>query len=450
MLKKELPGTKLLLIDDLHPEDLAMLQALYSRSAESAEDHIQKIRDAGSGKFMNKFYVGYNHKSIADCGSTTFFLEGVSMFAAKAIQDWPLYSGQETSTRYIDMSKQRIIDPVGTTSSAEILSKWMDFYRSSQEPVASEVRRRYPQNEGEKDGDYAGAVKARTFDILRGFLPSGICTQLSWHTNLRQAGDHIKGLSYHPAAEIRNIGLALQEMLKEKYPSTATVNAAAVTGVTGNENLREFWENKASYALTYTSSFGFPGVQGGEARFSTTVKKEYFAEFSSLLKTRPRGCVLPHVMSDLGQCSFAFLLDFGSFRDIQRHRNGVCRMPLLTLEDGFEPWYIDQLPEDLRKKATELIIEQEASIKLVLDMIDRQYYIPMGYRVPCQITYGLPATVYVLETRSSKTVHPTLRRVIQEGVKQFEERFPNIALHVDRDPDGWTVRRGTQTITEKK
>src|SRR5579862_1764173 len=110
MLKKELPGTKLLLIDDLHPEDLAMLQALYSRSFESAEVHIRKILDGGSGKFMNKFYVGFNHKSIADCGSTTFFLEGVSMFTAKAVQDWPLYAGQETSTRYIDMSKQRIVD----------------------------------------------------------------------------------------------------------------------------------------------------------------------------------------------------------------------------------------------------------------------------------------------------------------------------------------------------
>ena len=30
----DLPGTKLLLVDDLAPEDLAMLHALYSRSAE--------------------------------------------------------------------------------------------------------------------------------------------------------------------------------------------------------------------------------------------------------------------------------------------------------------------------------------------------------------------------------------------------------------------------------
>src|SRR5271170_5042653 len=90
-------GTKLLLIDDLAPEDLAMLQALYSRSAESAEMHLEKVRQAGSGKFMSKFYIGYNHKSIADCGTTTFFIEGVSMLTAKAIQDWALYSGQETS-----------------------------------------------------------------------------------------------------------------------------------------------------------------------------------------------------------------------------------------------------------------------------------------------------------------------------------------------------------------
>ncbi|MCK4744611.1 FAD-dependent thymidylate synthase, partial [Candidatus Parcubacteria bacterium] len=96
--------------DEFNPEDIAMMQALYSRSPKSAEEHAEKVKKSGSGKFMEKFYVGYGHQSIADCGSTTIFIEKVSILADKAIQDWPLYSGQETSTRYIDMSKQQIID----------------------------------------------------------------------------------------------------------------------------------------------------------------------------------------------------------------------------------------------------------------------------------------------------------------------------------------------------
>src|SRR3954470_12887396 len=119
---------KTFIYDEFTPEDMAMMQALYSRSASSVEEHAEKVKKSGSGKFMERYYVGYGHASIADCGSTTVFVEDVSMLVAKAIQDWPLYSGQETSSRYIDMSKREIKDPLGTKQSKAVLDAWMKFY----------------------------------------------------------------------------------------------------------------------------------------------------------------------------------------------------------------------------------------------------------------------------------------------------------------------------------
>ena len=72
--------------DDLPPETVAMLQSLYSRSPRSVLQHIDKAR-ANAASFMGDFYVGYGHKSIGDCGTTSIFIEGVSMLAAKAIQE---------------------------------------------------------------------------------------------------------------------------------------------------------------------------------------------------------------------------------------------------------------------------------------------------------------------------------------------------------------------------
>ena len=40
-------------VDDLHPEDAAMLQALYSRSPASVEEHLEKVKAAGSGEFID-------------------------------------------------------------------------------------------------------------------------------------------------------------------------------------------------------------------------------------------------------------------------------------------------------------------------------------------------------------------------------------------------------------
>ncbi len=103
--------------DDLPPESEAMVQALYSRSPASVVEHLRKVEEVGADQFMGTYYVGYGHRSIGDCGTTTLFIEEVTMLDAKAIQDWPLYRGQEASTRYMDFSKAVIHDPLKTASS---------------------------------------------------------------------------------------------------------------------------------------------------------------------------------------------------------------------------------------------------------------------------------------------------------------------------------------------
>lgn len=443
---------KLRIVDDLTPEDEAMLQALYSRSAESVDTHLEKVKQSGSGKFMSTFYVGYGHKSIADCGTTTMFIEGVSLLAAKAIQDWPLYNGQETSTRYIDMSKQHIVDPFGTPESKVVLDRWMEFYKTKQDAVGAILRARYPKREEEKQTSYDGAIKARTFDILRGFLPAGITTQLSWHTNLRQAGDHLAGLAHHPAAEIQEIAHRLREELGAKYPSSGGgLSLATVSGVSNKDTeaqlVRREWEEKVARDFTYSAV-----TESGQFSMNTNFRLR--GKHEEMLRTRPRGCVLPHFMTDLGQAHVEFLLDFGSFRDLQRHRNGVCHMPMLDTSYGFEPWYLEQLVE-LRGEAETLIDEQRFEInKLGMNSgpsrhIARQYYTALGFRVPCNVTYALPALLYVMELRAGKTVHPTLRKQVHAMVRAFRRDFPDIALHVDLDPDDWDVRRGEQTITAR-
>lgn len=452
---------KLRIVDDLDPEDLAMLQALYSRSAEGVDVHLEKVKQTGSGKFMSSFYVGYGHKSIADCGSTTMFIEGVSLLAAKAVQDWPLYSGQETSTRYIDMSKQPIIDPIGTPESKSILDAWMTFYTENQDRVAGILIKRYPKRPDEKDETYARAITARTFDVLRGFLPAGITTQLSWHTNLRQAGDHLTLLSHHPADEIREMSRGMGEMLMRSYPSSGGGSSlAAVSGVSNKDqaarDARLTWEASVAAEFTYSVD-RFPTDSSLVSRSTNNLSDgPLMMRYRNMLATRPRGCVLPHFLTDLGQFQFEFTLDFGSFRDLQRHRNGVVRMPLLDTNYGFEPWYLNQLGADdhgpswLRDEAVDLIHKQQSRILAVTDnRIARQYYTALGFRVPCQMTFALPALVYLMELRSSKTVHPTLRQQVHSMIRMFQRHYPDIALHVDMDPDDWDVRRGNQTIKAK-
>ncbi len=428
---------KVFLYDEFTPEDVAMMQALYSRSAESVVKHAEKVKASGSGKFMERFYVGYGHQSIADCGSTTLFIEGVSMLADKAIQDWPLYAGQEVSTRYIDMSKQPIYDPIKTKVSQAILKRWMDFYITSGPSLERHLKEKYPRKEGEDEKVYNKAIKARSFDILRGFLPAGMTTQLSWHTNLRQAWDKLSTLRHHPLSEVKAVSEQVWKELKARYPNSFS---------------HKLYEEQESYrrdvlgGQTYFSPKTFPKHFSAKS----TIEKKSLAPYGDILKKRPVKTTLPFFMRSLGTFTFDFLLDFGSFRDLQRHRASIYQMPLLSTRFGFQSWYVEQLPEVLRKKATKLLEVQVRAIeKLKISEEERQYFVAMGFRVPCRFTFDLPALVYFIELRSGRLVHPTLRVIAQAMHYALRKALPTVKLYTDLELDDWDVRRGLQDIVKK-
>lgn len=427
---------KIFIYDEFGPQDIAMMQALYSRSAKSVAEHVDKVKSTGSGSFMEKFYVGYGHSSIADCGSTTLFIEGLSILADKAIQDWPLYAGQETSTRYIDMSKQPIIDPLKTTESKEIINNWMKFYIENQEIVQNHLKSKFPKKPDEEDIVYNKAIEARTFDIMRGFLPAGITTQLSWHTNLRQAWDKLSLLKHNPLPEVREIAEDMLSQLKEKYSHSF-----------GHKS----YEEQDDYREEMNKNYNFYNPEKPKKDFSykSNISNDELEKYLDVIKKRPQKTNLPLFIGELGQVTFNFILDYGSFRDIQRHRNGVCRMPLHRMDIGFNEWYLSQLPDELRRKAETLIKEQKEKIeKLDVSKEIKQYYIAMGFNIPCKVTYALPATVYTVELRSGRMVHPTLRKVALKMHEALQEMFPKLKLHSDLEPDDWDIRRGLQDITE--
>ena len=420
--------------DEFNPEDTAMMQALYSRSPQSVTEHVEKVKQTGSGKFMEKFYVQYGHQSIADCGSTTIFIEGISMLGDKAIQDWPLYSGQETSTRYIDMSKQPIVDPVGTEESRQILKDWMKFYVKHQETVKQHLRTKHPKQPDQEENTYEKAIEARTFDIMRGFLPAGITTQLSWHTNLRQAKDKLSLLKNHPLPEVQKTGENIWAQLQEKYPHSFS------------HQHREEQQNYWSYLMD-NYNYYHPQDPPQDFTYTNNISAPELSQYQDIIEKRPPKTNLPYFLTELGNVVFDFILDFGSFRDIQRHRNGVCRMPLLTTDLDFNSWYLEQLPEEVKQEAEKLIqVQKQRVADLDTDPRNKQYYIGMGFNVACRVSYGLPGLVYLIELRSGKPVHPTLRKIAHRMHYTLKELFPNLVLHSDLEPSDWDVKRGEQDI----
>ncbi len=417
----------------------AMLQALHSRSTGGIKHHLKILEEKGAENFMEQFYVGYGHKSIGDCGSATVFVEGVSMLAAKAIQDWRLYSGQESSTRYVDFSRQVFLNPTKTKDCEKILENWRKFYLQIQEPVREFLKEKHPRQANEKKEIYKKAIVARAFDITRAWLPAGATTNVAWRMNFRQFADELMLLRHHPLPEVQDIAKKTEQALKEMYSSSF-----------GHERFLKT-EKYNNYLMQKKYYFENTKVKNFQILFNK-IDQKLLANHKQEMKRRPPKTELSNSIAECGVVGYEFLLDFGSFRDLQRHRAVAQRMPLLTMRHGFHQWYLEQLPKDLRKNAKKFLQEQKKLIgKLKVDKFTKQYYIPMGYQVPCRIVGDLKALTYLVELRSTRFVHPTLVQQMLKMITSLKRLFTKdgLILHIDETPNKFDIKRGEQDIVKK-
>ncbi len=310
--------------------------------------------------------------------------------------------------------------------------------------MKEELMRRHPKQDNEDEGVWKKAINARSFDVMRAFLPTGATTNLAWHGTLRQIADHLLLLRNHKLDEVREVGVQLHSALDEMYPNSFKQKIYPAT-----ESYVENWMAEHYYYFDDRSNRPHRGV----VMEHDGIDRKLLQSYSNILTTRPPRAEMPKIVGECGTVRFSFLLDFGSFRDVQRHRPVVQRMPLLTTAWGFGSWYLEQMPPDLRHKAQALLVDHARKLEeLDVTPLYRQYYIPMGYQVLCRLTGDLPALSWLVELRSGISVHATLRTVAQDMGSLLLHRFGDsgLTLHIDRSEDRFNYKRGTQDIVEKK
>jgi len=429
-------GGEVIILDTgpvIDAEAEAMLQALHSRSTGGLKSHLKVLAEKGADNFMEKFYVGYGHHSIGDCGDTTIFIEGVSMPAVKAVQDNPLFRGQESSTRYLDFSKQPFIDPTGTDKGRELLEKQRQFYIDAQEPTREWLKKLHPKNRGEKETVYRKAIDARTFDITRSLLPAGASTNFAWHTDLRQASDKLLFLMHHPLPEVRNIASAVKEALQKHHPHSFGHDIPSET--------EKYQDLIAEYYYYHDPKCPEEPTVNFE-----NINRDELKKLDDLFKKRPPKTGLPKFVGQIGTLDIRYRLDYGSFRDIQRHRAITQRLPMLTTELGFNQWYRDSFPKTVRDKLPgHLSLIEKTISEMGISREQQQYFIPIGYNTSNRFTGDLPATIYMVEIRDSRFVHPTLQRVAHNIGQQITNQL-GIKLNVDPEPNRFDIKRGEQDI----
>lgn len=426
--------------DHLDPEEQAMLLAMYSRTFASIESRLPTTQEETNSlkQRLGKFYVGYGHKSVGQLGTTTIFLEGVSQIAAKAIEDTPLFNGQESSTRYIDYSTQPLVSY--NEEIAQWQARFMDLYQRALPETIAKVSAEYPL---EAQGDnvaritYVNTVNARAFDICRGILPAGSTTNVGFSGTFDTLNDQFGKLLYHPASEVQELASAVLEELGKKYPSASYPK---------EKHLQRNEHKKEPSNFYYTPDS--PPEYAGALEFDSILKNRQLLES---FPARNKFEEYPRQVASKLVMTYTALLDFGGYRDIHRHRRGYCSMPVVAPEKGIHTFYLTQLPDSIAAEFQELFNNYKKWFNdTQLSIYEKQYATPMGAVVCFEYTCDINQALYIAELRSGKTVHQTVRQYAQD-LTMWLQGWTNqrIAIHADKSYDNFTLKRGEQTFSQE-
>lgn len=440
----------------------------YSRSYLGLRELFQKefneTLEEKSEDFYDRILDGFGDDSIAELGGAHLAIEGVSMLAAKVIEDCRIGgSPLEKSTRYIYFDKKdadgnwkyyrdpdNIMESRHADSYIQTCDHLFEVYSDLVKGLKPLVESKIPRNDL-PSGAYQASVRAKTLDLLRGLLPASALTNMGVYGNGRFFSGLLSKLDCSELNELKETGLQAFTQLEKvvpafirrsetshrnqvamkKYVESIKRTKKAYIQVSDQEkgsrvNLVGF-DPTANLAVATAlcfeeSSSEMDDIAEHFIHFSTEDYKNFFQEFTKDRTNRrhksPRSLEAAEFM-------FEIVGDFGMYRDLQRHRTLTQERQRLTCDLGyfipeeilgteFEGRYRSAM--DLAKKTYDYLAEDFRE--------EAQYVVPMAYNIRWYFKVNLRALQWICELRSMPQGHENYRRVAQQMAREVCRVFP--------------------------
>ena len=352
--------------------------------------------------------------------------------------------------------------------------------------------RMHPKTSEMTDALYEARITARSLDVARYLLPPATLTNFGMIMSARSLRHCISKLKASPLPEIREIGAEIQKAAVEYsyHPRAAKANdllaqllnhqdakvkaiAAAIKQVValnikGAPTLVKHTEPKEylvkkSAVLSKLASKYLTKVKLAKSEPRVDFMAEYLDPEIELvatllygasklsfrqivkcvlgLKSSQRQEIIENVQAERGPHDwpsrefevgqgfiFDLLMDYGSFRDLQRHRLTTQINQALTIDHGFE------YPRDLKEAGGQAIFEkgvaasQKAYRKIVKDFPhEARYVVAMGFRKRTLFKMNLRELFHILELRSKPGGHFSYRDICWQMYEQFKSRHSVLA-----------------------
>jgi len=465
---------KIYLLENLPPEVKAVTFAKCSRSPKSFRIIANELTEEKSAEFHEKWVVGYGHSSVAEHAVLSIAFENVSILASKVIEDNRLASYTEKSTRYQDFSKQvelpfpeKTLTPYRYYCPQKIIqSEFKDLYLETLDNLfivydelkgrlAEYLKERFPRESSISEKLYEAKIRSRVFDNIRYLLPTATLTNLGMTVNARSLEHAIRKMLTHPLDEVKEIGQevkevalqsvptlvkyadyneylgetskALEKLAQDILPPLKTRDTEPVVLVDYNKDA----ENKLVAVLLYHfSNNSYQQIKQSVDKMSQKDKEKVINEALKRMQEHDWPIrELEHVYY-----TFDILVDYGAFRDIQRHR--ICTQ---TNQD-LTPNYGYAVPEDITEAGLEdrFTMAAEKALETYNKIAEKfpkeaQYILPLAFRKRVLFTWNLRELHHFIKLRSGKKGHPSYRRIAQQIWREINRVHPLLARYIRVD-----------------
>jgi thymidylate synthase ThyX len=432
--------------------------------------------DGRAEQLYGKVFAEYGDDSVAQLGGAHVAVEGASNLLTKVIEWGRLASYLEQSTRYIAYTDKpdgryryyrdpAIMESRHAEAYVRELDAVFDAYTELFEPLTDWARQRFPQDAETPESAYRNAIKAKVCDVLRGLLPAATTSNLGIYAS-GQAYEHmLLRLRGHDLAEARRTGQALLGELRQVIPAFLTRVDRADRGEVWTDYLattRDQTRAVATELLTGIAPDGRAGPADDEVTLTSWSPEAELelvtgalyphshlpeAQLRDLVAAMPveeRLRVLRAYVGErtnrrhkpgraLERISYRFdiVSDYGTFRDLQRHRMATVEWQPLSPRHGFDtpaeiteaaadrPWM-----EDLWHRA----LDRQAQLwqRLSGDFPQAaQYAVGFAYRMRYSLQLNAREAMHLVELRTQPAGHATYRRIAQ----RMHELIADVAGH---------------------
>jgi thymidylate synthase ThyX len=320
-----------------------------------------------------------------------------------------------------------------------------------------------PREEKQTERGYETACKAKSCDILRYVLPAATLTNIGMTINGRLLEYLITKLLSHPLEEAREIGGLMKEEAQKIIPTLIkyadynpymgetreAMEALAVeqfAGYVPEEALDVAlvrYPEDVEEQLVAAILYGYTGhpFRQVRARVRKLSREEKELVIDEYLKRRGKHDQPLRALEHLTY-TFDILVDFGAFRDIQRHRMCTQTPQELGPIHGYST-----PPEIIRygllSKYDECMAHAQEAYRAIEAEFPReaQYVLPLAFRKRVLFTWNLREIHHFVQLRSAKQGHISYRHIAQQVFKEVERVHPLLAKYIRVDLDDYALAR---------